>query len=204
MKLYTQYIFPWLLDKAMSKNSFGEKRKEVLSNAKGKILEIGLGTGLNLAEYPKHVTNITSVDVNSGMNKFVYKRAKISGKIIDHKVITAEKLPLGDESFDTVVSTWTLCSIPDVDKTLKEIYRVLRPDGKFIFIEHGLSNSKNIQKWQKRITPIWKKIGDGCHLDRNIKELVSKYFVIKDYKEFEMTKMSKLGRHMYQGIGVKK
>jgi len=205
MGIYSKYIFPWVLDKVMSQNFLQKKRKEILSAAQGKVLEIGLGTGLNLAEYPKYIKHITSVDVNPGMNHYVQKRSKAAQKIIDHQVITAEKLPMADQTFDTVVSTWTLCSISNIHKALEEIYRVLKPNGKFIFIEHGLSNTKNIQKWQKRLSPFWQKIGDGCHLNRNIKTLISSHnFEITKYKEFDMLKMPKLTRYMYQGIAIKK
>lgn len=189
----------------MSKSSFKEKRKEVLSAVGGKILEIGIGTGLNLPEYPSWVKKITTVDRNPGMNFYAQKRAKSSHKKIEHQTITAEKLPMADQTFDTVVSTWTLCSIPNLDKALKEIYRVLKPNGKFIFIEHGLSKKTNIQKWQNRLTPFWKILGDGCHLNRNMKELISAHpFEITEYKEYCMPKMSKIACQMYQGIAIKK
>ena len=204
MNLYSHYIFPWFLDKAMSHPSFTKKRKEVLSEAKGKVLEIGLGTGLNIPCYPKNIKHITTVDVNPGMNRYAKKRAMDSSKTIDHKVITAEKLPMPDGTFDTVVTTWTLCSILEVDQTLEEIYRVLKPGGKFIFLEHGLSRNKKIKKWQHRITPFWKVIGDGCHLDRDIKKLILAHkFELKAYKEFDMPKMGKIASHMYQGCAFK-
>lgn len=205
MKLYTQYIFPWLLDKFMAKSFFQEKRKEVLKAAEGKVLEIGFGTGLNLSEYPDRIKKIITVDINPGMNFYAQKRVKSSGKEVEHQVITAEKLPMADQTFDTVVSTWTLCSILNVDQALKEIYRVLKPGGKFIFIEHGLSKKANIQKWQNRLTPFWKILGDGCHLNRNIKELISAHpFEIIEYQEYCMPKMPKLASQMYQGIAIKK
>ena len=204
MGIYSKYIFPWFLDKFMARRFFREKRKEVLAATEGKVLEIGFGTGLNLAQYPNHIKNITSVDVNSGMHRYVRKRIKSVGKIVNHYVITAEKLPMADQTFDTVVSTWTLCSIPNVDQALKEIYRVLKPGGKLIFIEHGLSGVKSVQKWQKRIGPFWKKVGDGCHLDRDIKALVSAHFFqIIEYKEFDMRKAPKIMGHMYQGVAIK-
>ncbi|MBI5023307.1 MAG: class I SAM-dependent methyltransferase [Candidatus Magasanikbacteria bacterium] len=205
MNIYSKYIFPWILDKFMGLGSFQEKRKEVLASAEEKVLEIGLGTGLNLAEYPAHIKTITSVDVNIGMNSYIKKRAKSAGKTIDHQVITAEKLPMADQTFDTVVSTWTLCSIPNVHQALEEINRVLKHNGKFIFIEHGLGKKKSTQIWQKRLGPFWKKVGDGCHLDRNIKDLISSHaFKITEYKEFDMRNMPKLTSHMYQGIALKK
>ncbi len=189
----------------MAMNSFQEKRKEVLASTEGKVLEIGLGTGLNLTEYPAHIKDITSVDVNLGMISYVKKRAKLAGKTVDHRVVTAEKLPMANQIFDTVISTWTLCSIPNVHQALEEIHRVLKPNGKFIFIEHGLSRRQSVRKWQKRLCPLWKKVGDGCHLDRDIKALLSSHaFEMIEYKEFDMRRMPKLVSHMYQGIAVKK
>ncbi len=205
MKLYTKYIFPWLLDKLMSKKVLQQKRREVLVAAEGEILEIGLGTGLNLPEYPNHVKEITTVDINPGMNCYAQKRAKASHITVEHQTITAEKLPMADQTFDTVVSTWTLCSIPNPDQALNEIYRVLKSGGKFLFIEHGLSRKPNIQKWQNRFTPIQKIFGDGCHLNRNMKELISAHpFEMTEYKEYSLPKMSKLASQMYQGIAIKK
>ena len=189
----------------MSRSFFQSMRKNILKDVKGDILEIGFGTGLNINCYPEEVKKITVLDVNVGMNTRAKKRVKKSLKEVEYVVITAEKMPFKNESFDTVVSTWTLCSIEDVFSAMHEIYRVLKPGGQFIFIEHGLSSDAKIRKWQKRITPIWKIIGDGCYADRNIKEIIlSEPFEMQTLQEGETKKTNRLFAYIYQGIAQKK
>jgi ubiquinone/menaquinone biosynthesis C-methylase UbiE len=204
MNIYSRLIFPTLIDRVMSGEDFAIYRREILADAVGKVLEIGFGTGLNLAYYPiDQVQKVTTVDINPGMNKLAQKRISASQISIDYQVLNGEKLPMADDTFDTVVSTWTLCSIKNVDQAIAEIHRVLKPGGKFIFIEHGLSNEPNIQTWQHRLTPIQKIIGDGCHLDREIKRLIAKQFSNLDVKEFYAPDQPKIGGYFYQGIATK-
>jgi ubiquinone/menaquinone biosynthesis C-methylase UbiE len=204
MNIYSQLIFPTLIDRVMSGENFVNYRRAVLADAVGEVLEIGFGTGLNLAYYPHNlVQKITTVDVNSGMSKLAQKRIANSPTPVDLQVLNGENLPMADGSFDTVVSTWTLCSIKNVDRAIAEIYRVLKPSGKFLFIEHGLSNEPNIQTWQHRLTPIQKIIGDGCHLDRDIKAAISQKFDRLDVKEFYAPDTPKIGGYFYQGVAIK-
>ncbi len=165
MGFYSRYIFPQLLDWAMADPVFGRLRRELLADVRGEVLEIGFGTGLNLAYYPESVTKITTVNPNRGMNRLAKRRIQSSSKIVDIKNISGEALPMPNQSFDSVVSTWTLCSIVNLDKALAEIYRVLRPGSGLFFLEHGLSNEPEVQVWQDRLTPIQKLLGDGCHLN---------------------------------------
>ncbi|WP_232432237.1 class I SAM-dependent methyltransferase [Chamaesiphon minutus] len=188
----------------MSGEDFANYRQIVLADAVGSVLEIGFGTGLNLAYYPQgRVEKITTVDVNPGMNKLAQKRIAASSIKVDYQVLNGEKLPMADDTFDTVVSTWTLCSIKQVETAIAEIHRVLKPGGKFLFIEHGLSNEPNIQTWQHRITPIQKVIGDGCHLNRQIRLLIAKQFNNLDVREFYSPNTPKIGGYFYQGIAIK-
>ncbi len=204
MNIYSQLLFPTLIDRVMSGNDFALYRRELLADATGEVLEIGFGTGLNLAYYPiAQIQRVTTVDVNPGMNKIAQKRIAISQLNVDYQVLNGEKLPMADNTFDTVVSTWTLCSIEHVEQAIAEIYRVLKPGGKFLFIEHGLSNELNIQTWQHRLTPIQKLIADGCHLDREIKTLIAKQFSNLDVKEFYKPDAPKIGGYFYQGIAIK-
>jgi ubiquinone/menaquinone biosynthesis C-methylase UbiE len=204
MNLYSRLIFPTLIDRVMSGESFANYRRLVLADAIGSVLEIGFGTGLNLAYYPPNrVEKITTVDVNPGMNKLAQKRIAASSIEIDFQVLNGEKLPMADDTFDTVVSTWTLCSIKQVETAIAEIHRVLKPGGKFLFIEHGLSNEPNIQTWQHRLTPIQKVIGDGCHLDRPIRTLIAKQFDNLEIQEFYSPDTPKIGGYFYQGIAIK-
>ena len=204
MNIYSRLIFPTLIDRVMSGESFANYRRAVLADAVGSVLEIGFGTGLNLAYYPQgQVEKITTIDVNPGMNKLAQKRIAASSIEVDFQVLNGEKLSMADDTFDTVVSTWTLCSIKQVETAIAEIHRVLKPGGKFLFIEHGLSNEPNIQTWQHRITPIQKVIGDGCHLDRPIRLLIAKQFSNLDVQEFYSPDTPKIGGYFYQGIAIK-
>ncbi len=204
MNIYSRLIFPTLIDRVMSGDDFVNYRREILADATGSVLEIGFGTGLNLAYYPSDkVQKITTVDVNPGMNQLAQKRIATSPISVDYQVLNGEKLPMPDATFDTVVSTWTLCSIKHVEPAIAEIYRVLKPGGKFLFIEHGLSKEPKIQTWQHRLNPIQKIIADGCHLDREIKSLITNQFANLTVKEFYAPNKPKIGGYFYQGIATK-
>ncbi|MGQ4646760.1 methyltransferase domain-containing protein [Lyngbya aestuarii] len=187
----------------MSDPSLAQYRQEVLSEVSGEVLEIGLGTGLNLHYYPEHLQKITAIDANSGMNAKAQKRIQACSLRVDNRVLNGENLPMADDTFDSVVSTWTLCSIANVEQALQEIYRVLKPGGKFFFIEHGLSNEPQVQVWQNRLTPVQKVIGDGCHLNRNIEQLIKKYFPLVKLEKFYVPKTPKIFSYMYKGIATK-
>jgi ubiquinone/menaquinone biosynthesis C-methylase UbiE len=204
MGFYSTYIFPRLINSGMSRETTARYRKPMLMHARGEILEIGFGTGLNLPFYPPHVEKLYTVDVNAGMSSVARRNIEKSSIEVEHHTLNAETLPFADESFDTVVSTWTLCSIKDTTSALREIYRVLKPTGKFIFIEHGLSNEAHIRKWQNRLTPVQRVIADGCHLNRNIEVMVknagfSFELLEKSYAEG----VPKIGGYLYRGIAVK-
>ena len=162
-----------------------------------------MGTGLNLIHYPENINKITAIDPNPGMNRLAQKRIENSDITVDDHLLNSENLPFLDNSFDSVVSTWTLCSIGKVDKAISEIYRVLKPNGKFYFIEHGLSNEPKIQVWQNRLTPIQKIIADGCHLNRNIQKIVENQFKILIIEEFYAENVPKIMGYYYQGIATK-
>ena len=138
------------------------------------------------------------------MNKQAQERISTSKINVENKIINGEELPFDDESFDSVVSTFTLCSIKEIDKSLKEIHRTLKPDGKFFFQEHGLSNDPKIQKWQNRLNPLQKMWADGCNLNRNIKLLIEKAgFRIIEFKNYFLEKGLKTHTFMYEGIARK-
>jgi ubiquinone/menaquinone biosynthesis C-methylase UbiE len=204
MNLYSRLIFPRLIDRVMGGEDFARYRREVLAKARGEVLEIGFGSGLNLPYYPaEQIEKITTIDVNPGMNKLAKARIDQSSIAVDYRTLNGENLPFADNSFDTVVSTWTLCSIKLVDNAIGEIYRVLKPGGKFLFIEHGLSDDPQVQKWQHALTPMQRVLADGCHLDRDIKALLGKYFDTLDIREFYDPDRIKIGGYFYQGIGIK-
>ena len=203
MGFYSQVIAPRLLDWGMSDPSFALYRREVLSDVQGEVLEIGFGTGINLSYYPEHLQQLVTVDANPGMNALAQKRIESSNIRVDNRVLNGENLPMADNTFDSVVSTWTLCSIANVEQALKEIYRVLKPGGRFFFIEHGLSDDPKVQVWQNRLNPINKAIAVGCNLNRNIKALVEAQFKNVTVEQFYTPKSPKISGYMYKGVASK-
>lgn len=203
MGFYSNFVIPYCIDLAMSGSNLGQYRQELLKDVSGEILEIGFGTALNLPHYPEQVTKITTVEPNLGMQKLARSRINQSQITVDYKVLNGESLPMRDATFDSVVCTWTLCSIPLVEQAISEVVRVLKPGGKFLFIEHGLSQDPRVQVWQNRLTPIQKVIADGCHLNRRIKELVEQQFLTVTIKQFYAPQLPKVIGYMYQGVAVK-
>lgn len=173
LKFYSEQIFPHVLDRVMQIDSLTELRQQLISPISGHVVEIGFGTGLNLPFYGAGVLSLTTVDPNAGVAKLAAQRMQHIHFPIQQKLISAERLPFDDDSVDTVVSTWTLCSIPDVARALQEIKRILKPDGVFHFVEHGLSDKPKVARWQHRLTPIQKIVADGCHLNRDMVALIN-------------------------------
>jgi ubiquinone/menaquinone biosynthesis C-methylase UbiE len=204
MSLYSQYIFPYLLEMSFAQPEFERLRRETLANICDEILEIGFGTGLNLLHYPAHVRRIQVVEPEPRLNARAQERATQSGIAIEMHAISAEKLPFANGSFDSVVSTWTLCSISNVDQAMREIHRVLKPDGRFFFVEHGLSPEPNIQIWQKRLSWVYQLTACGCHLERNIPVILrNNGFECSNLHEFYLQSDSKLAGYTYQGVASK-
>jgi ubiquinone/menaquinone biosynthesis C-methylase UbiE len=200
MSLYRHHVFPWVLEAVMSQRAFRRLRREALSPAGGRILEIGFGTGINLGYYPEGTQRVVGVDSNPGVAGIAHRRAAEHGIEIEHHQLSAEQLPFDAASFDTVVSTFTLCSIPDVQKALAEVRRVLRPGGEFVFLEHGLSPEPAVVRWQRRLNPVWKLVGDGCHLDRDATEEVRRSgFAIARVRNFYLPKSPRFAGYMYLG-----
>ena len=203
MGFYSQNILPYLLDWSLSDPNLALHRREILADVKGKVLEIGFGTGLNLPYYPKHTETLVTVDPNPKMNQLAQKRIQSSEVTVDCKILNGESLPMSDNTFDSVVSSFTLCSIANVEQALAEIYRVMKPGGKFFFLEHGLSNEPKIQAWQNRLTPIQKAIAGGCHLNRNIRQIVENQFDTVSLEELYADDSPKIMSYLYKGIATK-
>lgn len=153
----------------MSQERFTAYRRRLVSAAEGRVLEIGLGSGLNLPFYPARVTNILGLDPSAAL----LSRVRVDGAppVILLKG-SGEHIPLERASVDTVVVTWTLCSVPHAPAALGEIRRVLRPTGRLLFVEHGLAPDLRVARWQRRLTPLWKRVAGGCHLDRPVDRLI--------------------------------
>ncbi len=204
MRFYSQLIFPRICDYLLGQSFIGDYRRELLKCAEGKILEIGFGTGLNLPHYPDHVHRISTVDPNPGMHQLAQRRIKQTNVKVEHHQLRAEQLPFAAGSFDCVVSTFTLCSVADPTQTMAEIFRILAPGGRFLFLEHGLSPEEAVQKWQRRLNWLQSLLGDGCQLDRPIKQLVAaKPYSHIDSREHYLEKMPKISGYVYRGIATK-
>ena len=204
MGWYSQVIFPRLCDFLLGRPFVATHRRELLAHAQGEVLEIGFGTGLNLPCYPDHVRKITTIDPSAGMNRLARRRMERSRIEVDQHVLGSERLPFEEGRFDCVVSTFTLCSIQQVEQALAEVYRVLRPGGRFLFLEHGLSPEPAVQKWQRRLNWIEMQLGDGCRLDRNIRELVAvQPFAMIDTNQLYMANVPRTHGYLYRGKATK-
>ena len=205
MGFYTEVIIPIFYDSSMDSAKINEGRKSILSKiTEEEILEIGIGTGINIKFYPDNVKKIIGIDVNKGMiDRFNKKSIKIKREI---KVLhqNGETLPFHDNSINAAITTYTLCSIKNVTSALNEIYRVLKPGSNYYFLEHGLANNPKTQKWQNRLNPIQNIWAGGCNLNRDIKSLIiNSGFKVSELKNYYMKRDPKIVGYMYEGIAVK-
>jgi len=175
MGLYDRYILPGLINAACSARPINRQRMKVVPQAEGVVLELGFGSGLNLPYYDAgKVTRLIALEPSRGMLAKAEDKAKDAKFPVDVLAETAEKLSLADASVDTVLVTYSLCTIPDPVSALNAARRVLKPGGRLLFCEHGRAPDEGVYRWQKRIEPVWKVIGGGCHLTREIPELVKR------------------------------
>ena len=188
----------------MNQRVFRRLRREALSPATGRVLEIGFGTGINLDYYPAGTRQVVGVDSNPGVARLAQRRAARAGIVVEHHALSAEELPFGAAGFDTVVSTFTLCSIPDLQRALAEVRRVLKPGGRLLFVEHGLSPDPGVARWQRRLNPAWQFVGDGCHLDRNATEEIRRSgLAIERVRNFYLPHRARFAGYMYLGAARK-
>jgi len=170
---YDRHILPPMLDFACGLPMVGRQRQLVVPLAQGRVLEVGIGTGLNMRYYDKtRVTRITGLDPALQLHPLARERIAQSGLDVDLVGLSAEQIPLPDASFDTVLITYTLCTIPDPLAALKEMRRVLAPHGRLLFCEHGRAPDASVQRWQDRLQPLWGPLAGGCHLGRDIPALL--------------------------------
>lgn len=172
MGLYAERIFPWIMERSDPEELQAE-RSAAVSDATGEALEIGVGTGANFAHYPSTVTAVTAVEPSNGMNARA-RRARAQAAIPVRLIAgDGQSLPFANGSFDTVLALFVLCTIPDPDRTLSEAQRVLKPGGSLLFLEHVSAPEPGVRRWQRRLEPIWKRIGCGCHLTRDTEAKIS-------------------------------
>lgn len=172
MGFYARHVLPCLIDFAMKNKDTARLRAEWIPHARGEVLEIGIGSGLNLPFYSPEVQHIYGVDPSMELQKMARKRAAKSSPVTFFSQSAEEPSPLPASSIDTAVVTWTLCSIPNPVEALRQAKRVLKPNGRLVFVEHGRSSDPGVVVWQDRITPAWRRIGGGCHLNRKIDDLL--------------------------------
>ena len=204
MGLYCKHVFPRLMDYVMCGDEFQRLRTELLQSVAGEVLEIGIGTGLNLRHYGPNVSRVRAVDPNPMLPaRVVERRGGVSFpvEILHH---SAERLPYEDRTFDCVVSTWTLCTISEPLRALTEVRRVLRPEGRFLFLEHGRSDDQKIARWQDSLNPVQNIIGCGCNLNRRIDDLIAQAgLTITRLDRFAMQGVPRIGGEMYRGTATR-
>ena len=172
MAFYQERVLPHLIQMSMKQEHFEPYRRRVTAAARGKVLEIGVGSGLNLPLYAAG-TEVVGLDPSAKLLSMAREATVDRARNIQLIEGSAESIPLPDHAFDAVVTTWTMCSIRDAAGALSEIRRVLKADGRLIFAEHGLAPSAGVVRWQNALTPVWKRIGGGCHLNRPIDQLIA-------------------------------
>ncbi len=173
MSFYQRCVLPHLLHLVMRQETLLPFRKRVIGAAAGRVLEIGIGSGLNLPLYGPTVDSLIALEPSYEL--LAMARGSLAAALIPVEFLhaSAEAVPLDDGSVDTVVTTWTLCTIPDPPRALAEMRRVLRPGGALLFVEHGRAPEPGVARWQDRLDPLWSRVAGGCHLNRKIGELIS-------------------------------
>jgi len=173
MGLYARYILPRLVNATCGLKPAMRQRAKVVPDARGRVLEVGIGTGLNLPFYDAaKVSKVWGLEPSPEMTRLARRAASALPFEVEFIGLPGEEIPLEDDSIDTVVVTYTLCSIPDTAPALRQIGRVLRPDGKLLFCEHGAAPDADVRRWQDRLNPLWQRIGGGCNLNRAIPALI--------------------------------
>jgi ubiquinone/menaquinone biosynthesis C-methylase UbiE len=202
MSLYQDTILPWLTHLAMRQAQLVPYRTRVASGATGQVLEMGIGPGLNLPFYGPHVERIIGLDPSPKLLEIARdagRRSEVPLELIEG---TAEAIPLETGSIDTVLTTWTMCGIPDVNSALSEARRVLKPGGKLLFVEHGRAPEPRVQWWQDHLTPPWKCLAGGCHLNRAIADLIRNNGFAVEELHLGYVKGPKPMTFMYEGQAV--
>ncbi len=201
MKFYDEYVLPHIINCVCGIKEINVQRQKIVPRAQGMVLEIGMGSALNLQHYDAaKVDAVWGLEPSEGMRKkaeSIIEKCEIDVQWLEP---TSEKIPLPDDVVDSIVMTYTLCSIEDVQAALAEMRRVLKPNGNLFFCEHGKAPDPSLYKWQKRVTPVWKRLMGGCHLDKPIPDLLrSSNFVIKELHEMYIPG-PKLAAYNYWGV----
>jgi ubiquinone/menaquinone biosynthesis C-methylase UbiE len=203
MGFYEHQIVPRLIDLAMRRGELTPIRARVAASLDGEVLEVGFGSGLNVPHYPAAVTHVQAVDPATVGRELAAHRVAASSVPLTYVGLDGQALSLESASVDHVLTTWTLCSIPDVDRALSEIRRVLRPGGSFHFVEHGRSPDRKVAGWQDRLTPTQRRVAGGCHLNRPIDQLVRKSGLEVIHLENYYADGPRPFGYMFEGVATK-
>jgi ubiquinone/menaquinone biosynthesis C-methylase UbiE len=202
MGFYRDHILPRITHLAMSTKETTRQRHQALAGVAGEVLELGIGSGLNLPHYPPAVRRVVGVEPSAKAARMAEERIQKADFPVEIVTGEAETMSVDENRFDAVVSTFTLCTIPDVAGALATARRALRPGGRFFFLEHGLSGEARVQKWQRRLEPLQKRIGGGCHLTRDPRALIeSAGFAISGLETF-YAQGPKFFSFLYRGVGT--
>lgn len=204
MGFYQDQLLPRFQNKVMDRKDLREVRARVCSALSGEVVEVGFGTGLNAPHYPATVHKIAAVEPSTLCMRIAESRISATSTRVELAGLTGETLDLPSDQFDAALSTWTLCTIPDVDAALAEILRVLKPGGRFHFVEHGRAPDASVARWQERIEPPWKHVAGGCRLTREISELVERAgFEIDGLHTYYMSGEPKMFGYTFEGVATK-
>jgi ubiquinone/menaquinone biosynthesis C-methylase UbiE len=204
LSFYHHHIFPRVLDLAMSSRLLRKPRDRTLAPARGRILEIGFGTGRNLRHYPPTVKRIEAIDPDLDLDRLSMPRIARAAIEVDFHHLDASHLPFEAARFDTVVSTFTLCSIPDVVHALAEVRRVLKPGGQFLFLEHGRAPDPAVARWQDRLNPAWMPLAGGCHLNRPMRALVQDAgLALGPVQDYYLKRAPRFVGYMTEGVATR-
>ena len=203
MGIYQEQILPRITDRVMDRREFTAIRARVSSGLAGEVLEIGFGSGLNVPHYPAAVTRVRAVDPATLGRRLAARRVAASPVPVEYVGLDGQELPVDTGSVDHVLTTWTLCTIPDVGRALTEVCRVLRSGGALHFVEHGRSRHARVAAWQDRLTPLQRRIGGGCHLNRPIDRLIADSGLKVTAMESYYAQGPKPFGYMFEGTAVK-
>lgn len=205
MRFYEERILPHLVNKACATSQVRQLRSQMVPHARGRVLEVGMGSGLNLEFYNREqVDMVYGLEPSEGMRRKAIPNIGKSPVAVEWLSLPGEQIPLPDDSIDTVLLTFTLCTIPDWRKALEQMKRVLKPGGELLFLEHGEAPHEGTRKWQHRITPAWKKFAGGCHLNRHIADLITHSgFEIQELENLYMPNAPKIAGYLYKGRAIK-
>ena len=185
MSFYGEHVLPRIVDAACGMKNVAPLRRRVCEGLEGEVVEIGFGSGHNVPFYPQSVSRVAAIEPADTGWKLAQKRLREADVPVERSGLDGQQLPFPDDSFDSALSTWTLCTIPDVRAALSEVRRVLKPGGTFHFVEHGLAPDEPVQRWQHRLEPVQKRLFGGCHLTRQVVPLLTTAgFQIAEVDEF--------------------